>query len=295
MEKVAVVIVTYNRLQMLKEEIESVRKQRYNNFEIIVVDNGSTDDTPAWLSQQNDIITLTQDNQGCSGGMFTGIKYAVEHKFDLCWVMDDDVEYRDNSLEELVRSYHLLNGKVGFLCSKVEGINGVPMNVPVVDMRPTDNGYSHYYDMIDSFMIKVRVATFVSLLFNCRIVKEMGLPIKEFFIWGDDSEFTYRISNHYPCYLCCKSIAIHKRAIQGDILFHTETDPRRLRNFFYMFRNQAYTIRYHQGLKPFIHVYLSYLKKFLYYTFKFDISKARVLLKVLLKTPAFTPKVVFPK
>ena len=56
---VGIVVVTYNRLQLLTEVIDALRKQTYNDYQIVVVNNGSTDGTEKWLSQQRDIITIT--------------------------------------------------------------------------------------------------------------------------------------------------------------------------------------------------------------------------------------------
>lgn len=64
MKKIGIVVVTYNRLSLLKEVIDSLRKQTYESRDIIVVNNGSTDDTPNWLKEQNDIKTITQGNVG---------------------------------------------------------------------------------------------------------------------------------------------------------------------------------------------------------------------------------------
>lgn len=294
MKKVAVIIVTYNRLQLLKEEIQSIRKQTYTNFEIVVVNNGSTDGTLDWLNTEKDIITITQENQGCTGGMFTGIKYAVENGYDICWVMDDDVEYHENSLEELMRSYDMLGGEVGYLCSKVEGINGEPMNVPVVDIRPTGNGYGYYYEYIAEQMIKTEMATFVSLLFSSDVVKKVGLPLKEFFIWSDDYEFTERISKHYPCYLCCKSVVVHKRTIQGALSFNTEKDPRRLKNYFYYFRNGAYIVKKYKGNKAYARHLLGLSVRMLRCLFKGEFLKSQVIIKSIFSALTFHPVVKYP-
>ncbi|MBR4624822.1 MAG: glycosyltransferase, partial [Alphaproteobacteria bacterium] len=60
MEKsVGIVVVTFNRLALLKEVVESLRKQTYNDFQIVIINNGSTDDTLQWLEKQTDIITIT--------------------------------------------------------------------------------------------------------------------------------------------------------------------------------------------------------------------------------------------
>lgn len=294
MKKIGIVIVTYNRLQLLKEEIESIKRQTYKNFTIVVVNNSSTDGTKEWLEQQTDIFTITQENSGCSGGMFTGIKYVAENGYDLCWVMDDDVEYKDNTLEELVSAYELLGGNVGFLCSKVEGIHGEPMNVPAVDLRPSSNGYCNYYQYIDNQMIKVETATFVSLLFSTDMAREVGLPLRQFYIWGDDTEYTLRISRQHECYLCCKSIAVHKRSIQGALSFDTEMDKKRLSNYFYMFRNEAYVIRHYRGVKPYVKTYIAMILSFIHFFIRFNFTKSNVIMKALVNIPSFNPAIQYP-
>ena len=55
---VAAVIVTYNRIDMLKKTIDAVRSQSTPPHCIIVINNGSTDSTPQWLAQQKDIIAI---------------------------------------------------------------------------------------------------------------------------------------------------------------------------------------------------------------------------------------------
>lgn len=104
MGRVCIVVVTYNRLELLKEVVESLRNQTYTECQILVVNNGSTDSTLEWLSLQSDIITITQENCGGAGGFHTGMKYAAENEYDYCWVMDDDVISEPNALEELICS-----------------------------------------------------------------------------------------------------------------------------------------------------------------------------------------------
>lgn len=55
---VGIVVVTYNRLSLLKECIDALRHQTYKNFRIVIVNNGSTDGTCEWLSLQNDLIVI---------------------------------------------------------------------------------------------------------------------------------------------------------------------------------------------------------------------------------------------
>lgn len=197
---VGIVVVTYNRLSLLKECIDALRHQTYKNFRIVIVNNGSTDGTCEWLSLQNDLIVISQENSGGAGGFYTGLKYVAEHAYDYCWFMDDDVICNVDALQELLWAVPLLKQDFGFLCSSVIDRNGNPTNVPEVDLR-SQGAYSDWSRFLINGIVKVRSATFVSVFIPVQNIYKYGLPIKEFFIWGDDTEYTIRLSNALPCFL----------------------------------------------------------------------------------------------
>lgn len=242
MKKVGIVVVTYNRQELLKEVIEALRQQSYQDFQIVVVNNGSTDETPSWLKQQEDIVTITQENLGGAGGFFTGMKYVAEQGYEYCWIMDDDVICRPDALEELYKAYHI-EPNIGFVCSQVIGLDGQPMNVPELGCFLQQEGkyppiLSH---VLGAEMVSIKIATFVSIFLSTETIFKVGLPYKEYFIWGDDREYTMRIAYKYYCFVACKSVVLHKRRIQGSLTFKTESDPTRIMNYFYMYRNHAHT------------------------------------------------------
>jgi glycosyltransferase involved in cell wall biosynthesis len=71
---ISVVIPTYNQAQFLVNTIQSALVQTYRNIEIIVVDDGSTDETPKIIQQYGELIQyIRQDNQGLAGARNTGI------------------------------------------------------------------------------------------------------------------------------------------------------------------------------------------------------------------------------
>lgn len=297
MKRVGIVVVTYNRLALLKEAIDSLRNQTYLNRDIVVVNNGSTDGTLEWLNSQKNLIVITQQNLGGAGGFFTGMKYVAEHDYDYCWIMDDDVVCHPDALQELVNAYNK-KPNIGFVCSKVMGINGCPMNTPTVDDRPTSNGDADFTDLIAESMIKVKTATFVSILCSVKTIKEIGLPYKEFFIWGDDTEYTNRLSLHHECYMACKSVVVHKRAIQGALSFETETNPSRQKMYFYMMRNQAFTeFKYNKLYKNRSMRFRHYLRQY-----KYVLSlllhgryfQARIVFRSVLALLSFNPTIQFP-
>lgn len=90
MPKVSIIIPTYNRSELLRFTLESVLAQTYPNIEIIVVDDGSIDDTAAMLKQYaNHITYIQQDNQDVAAARNTGIQAASGEY--LTFIDDDDL------------------------------------------------------------------------------------------------------------------------------------------------------------------------------------------------------------
>lgn len=75
---ISVIIPTYNRAKLLKRSIVSVLNQTYKNIEVIVVDDGSTDDTKEMIRKLNDkrIIYVFQNNSGACAARNNGIEHS---------------------------------------------------------------------------------------------------------------------------------------------------------------------------------------------------------------------------
>ena len=292
-KKVGIVVVTYNRLALLKEVIDALRLQTYTDYQIIVVNNGSTDDTAKWLAEQDDVFTITQENLGGAGGFFTGMKYVAENGYKYCWIMDDDVICDTDALAELISAINVKDN-IGFVCSKVLGTDGSPMNTPIVNMdsRSPITGYEDYFDLSDCNMVKVKRATFVSVLFTTEIIRQIGLPYKEYFIWGDDTEYTTRLSKKYPCYVALKSKVIHKRNIQKIILFENEKDEKRLAFYVYKYRNEAFT-QISRGEQKRSSIILHYMARSFKLLLKGKLSHSQIFYKTAIQLISFNPNKVY--
>lgn len=247
MEKILAVIVSYNRKELLKEAVDHLLKQEADHLDILIVDNASTDGTKEYIQEYIDkklvLYENTGSNIGGAGGFSKGVRIGVEKGYDYLWIMDDDTIAEHDALIRLLEAKELLNGNFGFLCSDVRWIDGSPcaMNIPNID--------DHWYEetsLISHGLLKVKQCSFVSCFIPARVVSDVGLPIKEFFIWGDDSEYTKRISLKYPCYMAAKSVVIHKmKNNQPTDIVHESAD--RLFRYQYSYRNMYYVKKLEGG------------------------------------------------
>ena len=250
---VAAVVVTYNRKEMLKECIAALLAQTYPGLEIFIVDNASTDGTRALgeaLSAEEVRVHYcnTGKNLGGAGGFHYGMKEAYDAGAERLWVMDDDVLPQPDALERLVAAEELLRSRgerAGFFAGCVYGPSGEPMNTPGID-RAGENGYAFWYEHLENGLVRLDSATFVSVLFPREAVGLSGLPCSDFFIWGDDTEYTMRVRRVCgSAYLVGGSNAVHARANAKNLTIFNEEQPRRVGMFAYMVRNTLiYTSAY---------------------------------------------------
>lgn len=241
--KVSVVIVTYNKLNLLKECLTAIEEQTYPVQNIIVINNNSTDGTKEFLSSQlNIIVEHTEKNIGGAGGFEKGIKLFFEKTTDdFCWIMDDDTIPDKDALKNLIIASKKLAFKFGFLSSFVYWTDGKPaeMNKPVID--------ENWDDRIDEGLLKIKSASFVSLLTTREKIEKVGLPIGEFFIWGDDVEYSERLSTKDRSYLVPSSKVLHKMARNQGVNILTD-NYRRLPRYVFEFRNRFFVAK-KRGIK----------------------------------------------
>jgi len=208
------VVVTYNRLGKLRECLEALSRQTGELRYIHVVDNNSTDGTREWLvansRRLNLVPHLLDYNSGGAGGFNAGIRAAIKMNADWVWVMDDDVVPKPDCLQAVIESPFFVQHQagsrtVGFLSSRVEWTDGnlCVMNVPVAQW-PWN---STFREMSSS--LRCVSCSFVSCFISREAIQKVGLPVKEFFIWHDDTEYTRRVSHHFECFYIDASVATH--------------------------------------------------------------------------------------
>lgn len=245
-KKVTAAIVTYNRLALLKESLQAVLNQTDYLSHVIVVNNKSNDGTEEYLATIKDprvVVYNAPDNLGGAGGFNQAVRlFAEELDDNYVWLMDDDTIVEPDSLKYLV-DFIEEHDNVGFVNSVVRwgSRSGNPswMNVPA----PRGFTWQNYLNT-ENNAIEVVNSTFVSVMFSREMVAMVGLPQKEYFIWGDDMEYTNRIADVNRGYTVLNSIVVHKskeNSMPGDVI--REKDESRLWRYGYEFRNRILTGR----------------------------------------------------
>jgi len=232
--RVNAVIVTCNRCELLQKSINGLLEQTYKLNKIIIVNNASTDGTKEYLDSlenENIVVLHKEINEGGAGGFYYGIKEAYEIGCDFVWIMDDDTISIPESLEKLIESYEILCDRpIGFLAS----------NVLYKDNNPCFMNICHpeyvWNEFISEGIVRITHCSFVAMLIPAWVIKEVGFPIREYFIWGDDGEYSTRILQKYEGYLCGKSTVFHymNENIGVDIW---NVEEGRIDRFFYFYRN----------------------------------------------------------
>jgi hypothetical protein len=238
--KIAAVVVTHNRLNLLKECIESLENQKRKIDDIYVVNNSSTDGTTEWLTTKNNLTILNEKNLGASNGFFLGIKKAYDEGADWIWCLDDDTVVEEQSLSAMLNSDKIEQTDTGFICSVVNWTNGNLHKMNVV--MPLTNKFNIYKNIIDDLSVEVEAASFVSLLLSRNAIKKCGLPIKEFFIWLDDYEYTTRISRAFKCYLKIDSTVVHK-TLYNEATGYELMNKKNFFKFKHLIRNRIWVLR----------------------------------------------------
>lgn len=116
--KVSIILPTYNRAYILKNAINSILNQTYTNFELIIVDDGSTDNTCELVNSFNDsriVYYYTKINQGASAARNYGIEKA---SCDFIAFEDSDDTWRPQKLEKQMKAFEK-SDDIGFVYHKI--------------------------------------------------------------------------------------------------------------------------------------------------------------------------------
>ncbi len=193
----SVVIVTYNRLDLLKECLEHCFAQTIPFDEVVVVDNHSSDGTGDYLdslspSQHNLKVFHMDDNLGGAGGFYTGLD-LVSKECDYILLIDDDAIINYDYIEKIepyitddILAY---SGTVDVPGSPAPRQRHMLSDPTFLFIRPVSR------EMYDGEYFDYDLSSFCGLLISSELVTRYGLPEKDYYIWHDDIEYSMRLGH----------------------------------------------------------------------------------------------------
>lgn len=205
------VIVTYNRLDLLKECVFNIFNQNRRFDKIIIVNNHSTDGTEMFLKSiynENGLsIITTEDNLGGAGGFKIGVEASYKY-VDYLLLIDDDAILCPNFLENIehsivpnIMAYSgtvVTDGKIDTTHRRLLKNRTFMTHQDVALCEYTNDHFD--YDL----------STFCGLMLKTSLIDIIGLPKSEYFIWYDDSEYSLRISEYTKIRNVNSSVINHK-------------------------------------------------------------------------------------
>lgn len=208
MTKVSVIIPTYNCVEFISVAIESVLKQTFQDFEIIVIDDGSKDKTretiKQYVDQQPDKIRyIYQENQGLAMARNRGIK---ESRGELIALLDADDKWCPQRLEEGVKvigSDH----SIGFVHANISRIteSGETIGTPTRNARFLSGSIFEYL-----FLRNAHIAC-PTVLFRKECCNKVGLFDENLTRLGcEDRELWLRIAREYRIEYLDKVLAYYR-------------------------------------------------------------------------------------
>ena len=180
---VCAVMVTYNRLEILKQTLAHVLDQEYPPTNVIIVDNYSTDGTREYLEgllTDTRIKTIHLDkNMGAGYAISQGMKLGLTLRdYDYFWVLDDDSFYKPNVLRELV---------AGISSSTFALVGLTGSNIRFGTKRPVT---------LTGKLQQVDYALVDGAIISGDAIKKIGTTCERFFMMCDDDEYIIRLKKH---------------------------------------------------------------------------------------------------
>lgn len=250
---VGIILVNYNGYEDTKECIESIKKNTYHNYKIIIVDNASPDGSGKLLDNEYSgdkdiIVILNRENAGFSEGNNIGLKYASEEKLDYVLMLNNDTIVDSDFLYKLINGarktnfkglysgkilYYFDKDKIWFAGGKYNYFKGTASHVGV------NENDSKYYNTTRKIEFICGCCIFMSM----EIYHQLGNLSDEYFLYAEDLDYSLMAQNkNISMYYIPEARIYHKVS--------ASTSKISILSQYYMIRNRFYIIsKFHYGHK----------------------------------------------
>lgn len=259
--KYAIAIVTYNRIELLKECIQACLSQTLTPDRIIIVNNSSTDGTTEYLNTlSSPIIQIKHmpENVGGAGGFYECMKISSETDAQYTIIIDDDAILTPDYAAQIFHHAAMMPDVKAFAGAVY--MNG---NIDVTHRQlvkhPGFIAHSIPATQYEADYFDCDFASFCGLVVSNEIIRKIGLPEKDYFIWYDDTEYSIRIRKETKIAVIPSAKLNHKTVVAES------QHPRRYTwKDYYGLKNRLHMVRKHGSFAD-----VAYLRIYLFLTVRF--------------------------
>ncbi len=220
MAVIDIIIPNLNGLENLKLVLNSLINQTLRDYNIIVVDNGSSDGSVQYLEQSHKsvIIIKNETNLGFAKAINIGINYSVNDiKSQYILLLNNDIELTENFLENAIRTFSK-NPEADFLAVKMMNYNNRNVIDDTGDFIRSNGGTPMARGHGEEDIKKYDKAEFVfgacagAAFYKTELFRKAGLFDEDFFAYLEDVDLSFRLQlQGFKCYYNPEIICYHKR------------------------------------------------------------------------------------
>lgn len=211
-KRVAVVVLNWNGWQDTLACLASLQRQDYPNFNVVVVDNGSTDESVEQIKLAMPSLALLQSgaNLGFGGGCNVGIRHALAHGADYVWLINSDSTADPHALSELVRmaDQNPALGSVGSVLYEADSVDRIQLwGGGRVNLWSGQSRHQRSCGPLDFI-------SGASVLLRRAALEEVGLfDESAFFMYWEDTDLAFRLRKAgWPLAVAQNSRVWHKQS-----------------------------------------------------------------------------------
>ena len=260
----SIILVNWNRSQDTLNCIQSIVASTYPNFNIIVVDNGSCDDSLMELRQNQSKFILLEagSNLGFTGGNNLGIRHALAHGADYVFILNNDTVIANDCIEKMIsaaendKSIGIITPKILYYTNrKLVWFGGAKYNSRFITGRLVG------YGIIDSGQFdseqEIPWATGCAMLIRKKVIESVGLLDDHFFAVAEDLDYSLRMREKgHRIYYLPSAVIWHKESISAGGSDAPQYVYYQTRNFLILRKKWA---------KTWDHLILAHVYAFLYF------------------------------
>lgn len=250
--QVSIVILNWNNADDTLKCLDSFLRLNYSNFELIVVDNGSSDDSLQQIKNKFPSVTCVEvgKNLGYSGGNNVGIKYSMkDKKNEYILIINNDIELMNPKFLTQMIEEMRTDSKIGIIGPRVINPGGRVQNTILftptllncikesLGLRFRTKEQKDY-----NILQQVGAVSGVCWMIRTNVVRKVGLLDEDYFMYAEEQDYCYRVKKadwkvmYYPI-----DSVLHKKE-------HQDTNMERAyRQYIYTRRNLVLFLRKHFG------------------------------------------------